>query len=377
MKPLHTFYETKFEENLKFLNNIQEKSGAKILCAFKGYAPWHSSWLVSKYLSGVAVSSINESTLAYQYFSELPVHTYCPAYSSDTINQLIERSDVMVFNSLQDLKRFYPLVPEDTGIDIRLNLQHSVVSSQVFDGYNPSKPFSRFGVTLQEWRKNISTDFLGGISGVHFHSLNQQNAEDLGEMVNVLEENFGGILNLPHVKRLNLGGGHALTREGYNVDLLVDIIKHLRSTYNVDVYLEPSEFIFHNVGTLEAEVLSIVHNEVDIAILNVSAKNHMPDIIESPYYYAPIKEGEYQGSGSHQYILGGNTCLTGDVIGTYSFDKPLKVGDKITFLDQTAYTMSQSSFFNGIDKPTLKVIGCDRNIKLEKEFAYIDYFKSL
>lgn len=376
MKPVHTFYEQKFIENLNTLQCIERDSGAKILCAFKGYAPHHSADLMTGRITGVAVSSLNELGLAKNYFPEMEVHTYCPAYDPDTFHEMAANSDVMVFNSIQDLERYEDEVPSIVGIDLRLNLQHSVPDSQVFDGYNPNKPYSRFGVTLSELEQRLSVK-MSRLSGLHFHSLNQQDASDLEQMVNVLEKNFQALLEEPAIERINLGGGHAITREGYDHNLLKDIIKHLRIRYKVDVFLEPSEYVFHHTGTLEATVLSIVHNEIDIAILNVSAKNHMPDILESPYYFAEIKEGEYQGSGAFQYMLGGNTCLTGDVIGKYSFDKPLEVGDKITFLDQTAYTMSQSHFFNGIDKPTLQVIDPNGDVKSTREYTYKDYFRSL
>ncbi|UTW54741.1 hypothetical protein [Kordiimonas sp. SCSIO 12610] len=372
-RPTHIFDEARFEKNLQELYAFKETCGLKILLALKGYNPIHSSELVSKYLDGVAASSLNEArSSAENYDGE--IHTYCPAYDDDTFDEIIKHSSHIVFNSHQDLRRFASRVPDDIKIDIRLNLEHTDMETDVFDGYNPNKPFARFGITAAEFQADDIEKF--GVTGIHFHALCSQGAEDLKRCVETLEANYPNLLH--KIKRINMGGGHLVCRDGYNYDLLGSIVKYLKSTYDIEVYIEPSEHVYAGVGVLKARVLSIIQNQVPIAILNVSAKNHMPDVMESPDYNVEIEEGTFgRDRDTHTYILGGNTCLTGDVIGDYSFPTELNVGDTITFIDQTAYTLVQCHHFNGVAQPDLVILDTEGQIKLTRLDTYERYLTTV
>ena len=372
-RPTHIFDEARFEQNLAELKSFKESCGLKILLAPKGYNPLHSSGLVSRYLDGIAASSVNEARSSSENYSG-EVHTYCPAYDEDTFDELMRYSSHVVFNSHQDLARFADRVPEGVQIDIRLNLEHADMETAVFDGYNPNKPFSRFGITATEFRADDIEKY--GVTGVHFHALCSQGAVDLKGCVETLEKNYPDLLN--RVKRVNMGGGHLVCREGYDYDLLASVVNCLKQTYGLEVYIEPSEHVYAGVGVLKARVLSVIKNEVPIAILNVSAKNHMPDVMESPDYNVEIKEGQFgRNLDTYTYILGGNTCLTGDVIGDYSFPHKLKVGDTITFIDQTAYTLVQCHHFNGVAQPDLIVFNPAGDIKLERRDTYERYLTTV
>lgn len=372
-RPTHIFDEARLEQNLAELKSFKESCGLKILLALKGYNPLHSSELVSRYLDGVAASSVNEARSSSENYKG-EVHTYCPAYDEDTFDELMRYSSHVVFNSHQDLARFAGQVPEGVQIDIRLNLEHADMETAVFDGYNPNKPFSRFGITAAEFHADDIEKY--GVTGVHFHALCSQGAVDLKACVETLEKNFPGLLN--KVSRINMGGGHLVCREGYDYELLASVVTRLKSTYGLEVYIEPSEHVYAGVGVLKARVLSLIQNDVPIAILNVSAKNHMPDVLESPDYNVEIEEGQFgRGLDTHTYILGGNTCLTGDVIGDYSFPHKLNVGDTITFTDQTAYTLVQCHHFNGVAQPDLIVLDPNGNIKLERKDSYERYLTTV
>ncbi len=372
-RPTHIFDEARFEENLKELKRFKESCGLKILLALKGYNPLHSAELVSEYVDGVASSSLNEARSSAEHYQG-EMHTYCPAYDEDTFDELMSYSSHVVFNSHQDLAHFAHKVPESVKIDIRLNLQHEDMETAVFAGYNPNKPFSRFGITAAEFRPDDIEKY--GVTGVHFHALCSQGATDLKGCVETLEKKYPGLLD--KVERLNMGGGHMVCREGYDYDLLASVVKRLKSSYGLEVYIEPSEHVYAGVGVLKARVLSLIHNERPIAILNVSAKNHMPDVLESPDYNVEIKEGVFgRDLDTYTYLLGGNTCLTGDIIGDYSFPKELKVGDTITFIDQTVYTLVQCHHFNGVAQPDLIVLDRDGKIKLERKDSYERYLTTV
>ncbi|MDX1739303.1 MAG: carboxynorspermidine decarboxylase, partial [Alphaproteobacteria bacterium] len=329
--------------------------------------------LVSKYMDGVAASSMNEArSSAENYNGEM--HTYCPAYEEDSFEELMSYSSHVVFNSHQDLARFAPMVPDNVKIDIRLNLQNDEMENDVFQGYNPNKPFSRFGITAAEFRPEDIEKY--NVTGIHFHALWSQGAADLKSCVETLEKKFPGALT--KVKRLNMGGGHLVCRPDYDYDQLANIVKDLKSRYDLEVYIEPSEHVYAGVGVLKARVLSVIKNEVPIAILNVSAKNHMPDVLESDEYNVEVQEGQFgRDLDKYTYILGGNTCLSGDVIGDYSFPQELKVGDTLTFIDQTAYTLVQCHHFNGVAQPDLIVLDTKGNIKLERKDSYERYLTTV
>lgn len=358
-RPTHIFDEGQFETNLAKLKQFKDSCGLKILLALKGYNPLHSAEFVGRYMDGVAASSLNEARSSAEHYQG-EMHTYCPAYDEDSFDELMGYSTHVVFNSHQDLARFAPRVPKGVKIDIRLNLEHEEMETPVYAGYNPNKPHSRFGITSAEFKVEDIERY--GVTGVHFHALCSQGASDLKGCIGALETKFPELLTL--VKRINMGGGHRVCREDYDYDTLASVVHHLKAKYDLEVYIEPSEHVYANVGVLKARVLSLIHNEVPIAILNVSAKNHMPDILESPDYNVSITEGYFgNDQGKYPYNIGGNTCLTGDVIGNYSFDTPLMLDDCITFLDQTPYTLVQCHHFNGVNQPDFVVIDRDKKIK--------------
>jgi len=373
VRPTHIFDEARFEQNLKELKTFKESCGLKILLALKGYNPLHSAELVNTYLDGVASSSLYEArSSAEHYKGEL--HTYCPAYDDATFDELMQYSSHVVFNSHQDLAQFADRVPEGVHIDIRLNPQHADMETVIYEGYNPNMPFSRFGITAAEFKPEDIAKY--GVTGVHFHALSSQGVIDLVGCVETLEHKFPGLLN--QVQRINMGGGHLLCHDDYDYDTLAALVTRLKTTYDLEVYIEPSEHVYTGVGVLKARVLSVIHNEMPIAILNVSAKNHMPDVLESPDYNVMIKEGQFGPDlDKVTYILGGNTCLTGDVIGKYSFPKDLSVGDPITFTDQTVYTLVQGHYFNGVSQPDLVVLDTDGNIKLHRQDNYERYLATV
>ncbi|RXJ70666.1 carboxynorspermidine decarboxylase [Veronia nyctiphanis] len=362
----HIFDELKFESNLKRLDYFQKKTGAKVLLALKGYNPHHSGELVSKYLAGVAVSSLYEAKSSSMHYDG-EVHTYCPAYEDDTFDELASHSSHIVFNSREDLKRYHHRVPSNVKIDLRLNLEHKMHHEEIFDGYNPNLPNSRFGVTINEFDASDIEKY--NISGFHFHALNSQGAEELKEASKTLIEKFGRYLD--RVERINLGGGHLVCCENYDWDLLSETVSHLKDFYQLEVYIEPSQHVYNEVGVLKSKILSIAYNNANIAILDVSAKNHMPDILECPTYFAEVDEAKIDGSsGGFKYILAGPTCLSGDIIGEYIFNNKLKVGDFITFKNQSAYTFTQSTYFNGIRKPDMIVIDKKGNVKYRNSDSF-------
>ncbi|WP_448569579.1 hypothetical protein [Thalassotalea ganghwensis] len=372
-RPTHIFDECQFEKNLAELKAFKESCGLKILLALKGYNPLHSADLVNQYLDGIAASSLNEARSSFEHYQG-EIHTYCPAYDEDTFDELMRYSSHVVFNSHQDLARFAHRVPKHVSIDIRLNLQHDGMETDVFAGYNPNKPHSRFGITAAEFKPDDIEKY--GVTGVHFHALCSQGAADLKSCVIALQEKFPNLLQ--QVQRINMGGGHMVCRPDYDYDTLAGVVKGLQNDFNLDVYIEPSEHVFANVGVLKARVLSLVNNEMPIAILNVSAKNHMPDIMESPDYNVNIAEGSFgHNERAYPYMLGGNTCLTGDVIGGYSFDKPLAIDDCITFLDQTPYTQVQCHHFNGVNQPDFVVLDTQGKVKHHRVDDYQRYLTTV
>ncbi|WP_440875510.1 hypothetical protein [Thalassotalea sp. PLHSN55] len=371
-RPTHIFDEGQFEKNLAALKKFKESCNLNILLALKGYNPLHSADLVNQYLDGVAASSLNEARSSFEHYQG-EIHTYCPAYDEDTFDELMRYSSHVVFNSHQDLARFAHRVPKQVKIDIRLNLEHHDMETQVFAGYNPNKPYSRFGITVAEFKPEDIERY--GVTGVHFHALCSQGAGDLKSCVNALTVKFPTLLE--QVERINMGGGHMVCRPDYDYQTLAEVVCDLQQKFNLTVYIEPSEHVFANVGVLKARVLSLVTNEIPIAILNVSAKNHMPDVMESPDYNVMISEGNFGDEKKHCYMLGGNTCLTGDVIGRYSFDQPLALDDCITFLDQTPYTQVQCHHFNGVNQPDFVVLDTQGNVKHHRVDDYQRYLTSV
>ncbi len=349
--------------NLKILDGVRRRCGVRILLAQKAFSMFSLYPLMSKYLDGAASSSLYEVRLGHDYFKES--HIYSPAYREDEFDRILKYADHIVFNSFSQLQRFGPrAVSAGKDCGLRLNPECSTQKSHRI--YDPCAPFSRLGVTAENFRP----DLLGGVNGFHMHALCEQGADALETTVRALESRFGRYLK--NVQWLNLGGGHLITRKGYDIDLLCKIVLRLRRNYGVTVYLEPGEAVALNAGFLVSSVLDIVHNGMNIAVLDASAACHMPDVLEMPYR-PPLPGSGGPGEKSYTYRLAGPTCLAGDVIGDYSFDHPLCPGDRVAFGDMAIYTMVKNTTFNGVRLPDIFLRRGDGSFHLIRRFGYEDF----
>jgi len=361
--PIYICEEKFLENNLKLLDYVQKKSGAKIILALKGFAMSATFPLVSKYLYGCTASGLHEATLAKNEFKK-EVHTYSPAFKESEIIEIAKISNHIVFNTPSQLKKFKDIVKNinpEIHISIRINPE---ISSSPVDIYNPCGLYSRLGTTL----KNFDETIVPYLDGLNFHALCEQDADALEEVLLSFEKNFSQYFT--NLKYLNFGGGHHITKKGYDREKLISLIKRFKTQYNLDIYLEPGEAIGWEAGVLVSSVLDVFENGMNIAILDISAEAHMPDTLAMPY------RAEVRGSGEdkkYRYRLGGNTCLAGDIMGDYSFDKKLKIGDKIIFEDQIHYTFVKSTTFNGIKLPSLAILKKDGSLDIVKQFTYEDY----
>lgn len=356
----------RLRHNLAILDEVQEKSGAKILLALKAFSMWSVFPIIAKTLHGVCASSPWEARLGMEEFGG-EVHSFSAAFKENDVVELLSTSNHLVFNSFNQLERFRPLWEQYAGkvsVGLRVNPGHSEGHTPIYD---PAAPKSRLGIL----RSEFDGKSLQGVEGLHFHTLCEQLFEPLERTARVFEEQFGEFL--PRMKWLNLGGGHHITREGYDVEALIKLVRYFREKYDLEVYLEPGEAIAIGTGILVSEVLDVVHNEVDIAVLDVSATCHMPDILEMPY--RPEIQGGYDpGEKTHDYRLGGPSCLAGDVIGDWSFDHPLAVGEKLAFLDMSHYTMVKTTTFNGIQHPHICTFEPQTGeLKVVRSFGYQDF----
>lgn len=355
------------EKNCKILDEVQKRTGAKILLALKAFALPKVFPLISKYLYGVCASGPIEARLGYEYFKR-EVHTFAPAYSDEDIKEVIKYSDHIIFNSIFMWKKHEPAI-KNSGkkieIGLRVNPEHSEVEVLL---YNPCAPGSRFGIRA----KDLDGIDLTGIDGLHFHALCEQNSDVFVRVLKSFEKLFGKYI--PKMKWVNFGGGHHITREDYDLDLLCDTINDFRKRYNnIEVYLEPGEAVVLNSGVLVSTVLDIINNDIDIAILDTSAETHMPDVLAMPYTPNIIGAGK-PGELPYTYRLGGISCLAGDVIGDYSFEKPLKRGDRLVFLDMALYSFVKNTTFNGIKLPSLILYSpTKKEIEVVRRFGYEDY----
>lgn len=364
--PCYVCEEEKLEANLKILDYVQQQSGAKVILALKGFAMHATFDLVSKYLKGCTASGLHEALLASEKMKG-EVHTYSPAYKSEEIDEIATISDHIVFNTPSQLERYIArvkMVKPNISVSLRVNPE---TSSSPVDLYNPCGVFSRFGTTKEQFETNI----LQHLDGLNFHALCEQDADALEEVIDAFEKKFGKYLD--QMKFVNFGGGHHITREGYDVEGLIRLIKAFKARHNnIDVYLEPGEAVGWECGFLVATVLDVMHNGMDIAILDTSAEAHMPDTLAMPYR-ALVRGSGVAKEKAYTYRLGGNTCLAGDIMGDYSFDTPLNVGDKIIFEDQIHYTFVKNTTFNGIGLPALALYKKDKTTQIIKTFGYETY----
>lgn len=350
-------------KNLEILKNVEERSGARILLAQKCYSVYQTYPLIAKYISGCTASGLFEARLGHEEMGK-ENHIFSPAYTESEFDEILRICDHISFNSIAQWERFKDKVfacPKKVSCGIRINPEHSTQEHGIYD---PCSEFSRLGAV-----KSSFDGFPEGIEGLHFHTLCEQNSDALEETAKAVEEKFGDFL--PKVKWLNMGGGHHITRSDYDIERLIRVISHFSDKYGVRVYLEPGEAVALNAGFLAATVLDTVRNGMEIAILDVSAACHMPDVLEVPY--RPEIEGAGKaGEKPYTYRLGGNTCLAGDIIGDYSFDKPLKSGDKLFFKDMAIYSMVKNNTFNGMALPDICVWDGEK-VEVLKSFGYEDF----
>ncbi len=359
--PAYILNEQRLEENLKLLKKIQDASGAKILLALKGFAFKASFPLIQNYLAGCCASGLHEAKLASEMQKE--VHTYAPAFKDEEIDEIIDLSHHIVFNSFAQWEKYKNRAQGNVSCGLRINPE---VSAAPTDLYNPCAPYSRLGIT----KENFQAEKLSGIEGLHFHALCEQGADALELVLKGFEEQFGEWIS--QMKWINFGGGHHITKEGYDVEKLIGIIQTFKAKYDVEVYLEPGEAVGWQTGVLATRVLDIVHNKIDIAILDSSAEAHMPDTLIMPYR-ADVRGAAKAGEKPYTYRLAGNTCLAGDIMGEYAFDAPLQIGDIIIFEDQIHYTIVKNTTFNGIPLPAIMIERKDGTLELVNSFGYEDY----
>lgn len=350
--------------NLEILKDTAERAGCKILLAQKAFSMYSVYPLMRKYLAGTTASGLYEAKLGAEHFGG-ETHIFSPAYREDEFEEILKYADDLVFNSPAQVKRFGQRA-KDAGKSIGLRVNPECSTQDGHEIYDPCAFGSRLGTTLANFDESI----LSLLDGLHFHTLCEQNSDALEVTVQAFEEKFGKYLY--GMKWLNLGGGHHITREDYDIERLIRIVKHLREKYEVDVYLEPGEAAVLNAGFLVSRVLETVSNGIDIAILDTSAACHMPDVLEMPYR-PPVKDSGQPNEKAYTYRLGGPTCLAGDVIGDYSFDKPLAAGDLVIFEDMALYTMVKTNTFNGMPLPGIAYRNTAGEITIVRTFGYEDF----
>ncbi|MEK9199573.1 MULTISPECIES: carboxynorspermidine decarboxylase [Bacillales] len=351
--------------NLEILKSVQDRTGCDILLALKGFSMFSTFPMVRQYLKGITSSSLFEARLGYEEFGK-EVHAYAPAYAEHEIDEYLKYVDHIVFNSFDQLNKYKEKVQsldKHVSIGLRVNPGYSEVETPLYD---PCYINSRLGIPVDSFRP----DQLDGVEGIHFHAMCEQGSDVLERILVHFEEKYGEYLH--QMKWINFGGGHHITREDYDVDKLVSLINYMQEKYDVKVILEPGEAIALNTGYLVTTVLDVVKNGMEIAILDTSATCHMPDVLEMPYR-PQIIGASTPNDKPYTYRLGGMTCLAGDVIGDYSFDEPLKAGDKIVFTDMAHYTMVKNHMFNGVNLPSICLYNEDEGVKVVRQFGYEDY----
>lgn len=362
--PSYVVDEAALIRNLETLAEVRRRCGARILLAQKAFSMFRVYPLLAGYLDGTSSSGLFEARLAREEFGK-EVHIFSPAYRADEFDEILHTADHIVFNSFDQWRRFGPSALK-AGLVCGLRVNPECSTQRGHAVYDPCAPYSRLGVTASAFE----TDALEGISGLHMHTLCEQNADALEVTVRALEEKFGSALT--GMKWINLGGGHHITRPDYEIGRLCELVRRLRQTYGVEVYLEPGEAVALNAGYLISTVLDVVRNGMDIAILDASAACHMPDVLEMPYRPPVIGAGEAREK-PYSFRLAGPTCLAGDVIGDYSFDAPLRAGGRVIFGDMAIYTMVKNNTFNGIRLPDIYLRRKDGTFELVRRFGYEDF----
>ena len=364
--PCYVIDEERLRSNLELIRSVAQASGAEIILAFKGFAMWSVFPIVKEYVSGAAASSIHEARLSFEEMGT-PAHTFAPAYSSEEFGIILRYSSHVTFNSLAQYEKFAPVLKKEgrhISPGLRINPEYSHISQGL---YNPCSPGSRLGVTAAELGDNLPD----GVEGLHFHVLFESDSFALEKVLKVIETKFGHLL--PKLKWLNMGGGHLMTRKGYDKEHMINLLRSFREKYGIHIILEPGSAFAWETGELVATVEDIVIRDgISTAILNVSFTAHMPDCLEMPY--KPVIVGAFEPvKGKPTYRMGGNSCLSGDYMGDWSFHRELQTGDRIIFWDMIHYTMVKTTTFNGVPHPSIGIWTSDQKFRLVREFGYNDY----
>lgn len=368
--PCYVIDEKKLRENGEILKGVQERTGCRILLAQKAFSNYDLYPLLSEYLAGTEASGLYEARLGREEMPEKECHVFCGAYRQKEFQEILNYADHIVFNSPSQLKR-YGKTAKGAGKSIGLRINPECSTQEGHAIYDPCAPGSRLGTTRAQWDAQMGEREIQLLDGLHFHTLCEQNADALAVTLKAVEEKFGTFL--PHMKWLNMGGGHHITRPDYDVSLLESCIRLVQEKYQVQVYLEPGEAVALRAGYLVTEVLDVLKNgEIQPVILDMSAACHTPDVIEMPYRPPLMGAGE-AGEHSHTYRLGGPTCLAGDVIGDYSFSQELHVGDRLIFEDMAIYTTCKNNTFNGMPLPSIYLWKEDGRIENLAQFGYEDF----
>ncbi len=370
--PAYVVQLDRLEANCQVLKSVAERSGARILLALKGFACHSTFPIISQYLSGTTSSGLHEALLAQEHFGK-EVHVYSPAYKARELHTLSRFAHTLVFNSAQQLASGLQALdgqrrPE---IGLRVNPEYSEVETELYD---PCSPCSRLGTTrsaLNAALEKLPKDLLSQLDGLHFHALCEQDADALEHTANAFEEKFGDLI--PGLKWLNFGGGHHITRPGYDIERLIRVVRRFRERYEVEVYLEPGEAVALHTGVLVVTVLDILEaGGKQLVITDSSATCHMPDVLEMPYRPNILGAGK-PDEHPHSYRIGGMSCLAGDIVGDYSFAEPLKVGQRLVFLDMSHYTMVKTTTFNGVPLPAICTHSAGAGLRTIRQFGYEDY----
>lgn len=389
--PCYVVDEKKLKENLIILQQLEQETGCHILLAQKAFSMFSLYPMIGAYISGTTASGLYEAKLGQEEMGK-ENHVFAPAYKDADMEELMQICDHIIFNSAAQYERHKERLREHNAacasegvqtvgkensgrkvsIGLRVNPEYSTQEGHAI--YDPCAPGSRLGITEQMLRTHFPEGLPEEIEGLHFHTLCEQDADDLVKTFHAFEEKFKPYLT--NIKWLNLGGGHHITRPGYQLEQLKELLLSIRETYHVDVYLEPGEAISLNAGYLVTEVQDVVHNDMDILILDASAACHMPDVLEMPYR-PPLHEGYEAGEKAYTYRLSSMTCLAGDVIGDYSFESKKQAGDRLVFEDMAIYSMVKNNTFNGMPLPGIALLKEDGSVQMIKEFGYKDFKERL
>lgn len=362
--PCYVVDEERIVRNLEILNNVEKRTGCKILLAQKAFSCYHIYPKIREYVSGTACSGLYEARLGYEEMGG-ESHVFSAAYRENEIDEMISYCGHIIFNSFSQLDKYRDRVLK-AGRKIGLRVNPECSTQEGHEIYDPCSPKSRLGIT----NVNFDRNDLRGVSGLHFHTLCEQNSDALAETLDAVEQKFGDVLS--SLEWINFGGGHHITRDDYDIPLLEKCIRRMQDKYGLEVFLEPGEAFALNAGYLVTEILDITLNDMPIAILDTSAACHMPDVLEMPYRPPLFGSGE-AGSLEYTYRLGSQTCLAGDVIGEYSFDKPLEVGGRLVFGDMAIYSMVKNNTFNGMPLPSILLLKKDGTTETLRSFSYEDF----